>query len=296
MRNRGSLLGLERLNREALASTQKGVCSPVNSPSRPQFGSSSTGGFRAMGKSASTGRLGGTADSFSKYGTEASATTPALRMTSSRPGMTTAAIERSARLHAKSLVSLRNDEHSRLNPPLARSNMQKPRQRDFPPMWDRATLSSQVQPTAFPCDPRDEKTWFGTTGYPLVYPGDHRHEWTKVEYHDRDYPRRPWKLTHTRCLAAEDFKNKVSHAADTFDLMRPQNTTAEVNPRAPRWRTSPMGSKLTVEANEAVKKAADTSAWETMRPRTDCPPPWAHVECPRARFVTAAVMSASPWQ
>jgi hypothetical protein len=163
-------------------------------------------------------------------------------------------------------------------------------------MWDRATLSSTVQPTAFPCDPRDEKTWMGTTGYPLVYPGDHRHEWTTVEYHRKDYPRRPWKLTHTRCLSAEEFSGRNNLAADSFDMYRPQNTTPEVCPRAPRWKTTGMGDKLTLEGCEDVKKAADGSAWETLRPMQYRPPPWAHVEAPRARFVTAAVMSASPWQ
>jgi hypothetical protein len=163
-------------------------------------------------------------------------------------------------------------------------------------MWDRSTLSSDVQPTAFPSNPRDEKTWWGNTGYPLVYPGDHRHEWTKVEYQDHDYPRRPWKLTHTRGMNAEETQAKNFRAADSFDLHRPQASTAEAGTVAPRFKTLPIGEKLTVQEMTAVKKQADSSAWDMHRPIRDCPPPWHHVEYPRARFVQAAVMSASPYQ
>merc|ERR1719313_2109297 len=145
-------------------------------------------------------------------------------------------LEKTSRHKATSMMKLREDEHARLNPPLLRSNRAHPRDRDYPPMWDRATLSSDVQPTAYPSDPRDEKTWWGNTGYPLVYPGDHRHEWTRVEFQDRDYPRRPWKLTHTRGIAAE-----------------------EAQARAPRFRTIPIGEKLTVQGCTDVKKAADSS-------------------------------------
>jgi hypothetical protein len=205
-------------------------------------------------------------------------------------------MEKSSRQKATSMMQLRGDEQARLHPPLLRSNRAHPRDRDFPPMWDRSTLSSDVQPTAYPSNPRDEKTWIGNTGYPLVYPGDHRHEWTRVEYQDRDYPRRPWKLTHTRAINAEETQAKNFIAADSFDMMRPQQTTAEAQTRAPRFRTIPIGEKLTVQEMTNVKKAADSSAWDLHRPIRDCPPPWAHVEYPRARFVQAAVMSASPYQ
>jgi hypothetical protein len=117
-----------------------------------------------------------------------------------------------------------------------------------------------------------------------------------VEFQDRDYPRRPWKLTHTRGIAAEETQARNFTAADSFDLLRPQQTTVEAQTRAPRFRTIPIGEKLTVQGCTDVKKAADSSAWDMHRPIRDCPPPWAHVEYPRARFVQAAVMSASPYQ